>query len=1086
MRMREPLAPVLAWIFLLAGFAHSQVNVANRVPPEVSPDYSKEAYVIERYDMRVVMENDGSGTRELTARVKMLAEAGVKAFAVLSFTYTSANEVVDVDYVRVQKPDGTVVKTPDYNIQDLPADVTRTAPMYSDIHEKHVAVKGLGVGDSLEYLIRYRVVRPQVPGHFWFEDSFLKDAIVKEESLEVSVPSNKYVKVVSPEFKPEIKDEGGRRKYRWTHSNLEVKEKDANEIPRRIPPNPSVQLTTFASWADVGTWYGGLQKDSLEATPAVQAKAAELTKGLDTDDAKIRAIYNFVSLRFHYIGLDFGIGRYQPHPADDVLSNGYGDCKDKHTLLAALLKAAGYDAWPALIHVNRKLDADVPSPAQFNHVITVVPRGDQRIWLDTTPEVAPYGLLLTLLRDTETLVIPSDKPPVLMKTPADAPVPQQQSFTVEGKLGSDGTFTGHVEQIYRGDVEVLLRSVFRQASQSQWKQVAQGFSSRLGFGGDVSNVQVSPPEEMDKPFRFSYDYVRKEYSDWEHRRFSPPLPSMGFEAAKDQKEPPPDPLLLGAVGEIVYRSSFVVPPGYLVMAPKNVDLVEPYVEYHATASLQNGEALITSRRLVIKKPEVPFDEWEKFKVFAKAMSDDEWQSIALNGTSGGIDGNPAKTPGLDEKFREAYTAMGKGDNSRAKELFEQVIAGDPRYPMVHTNLGTVLMIQNKPTEAIAEWHKEQEVNPDDLRAFQVPAIHLAHVGRKDEAIEEWRRLLKVDAKNHDAALAMSQLLVSEAKYREAIEALETAAKFSPDSPTLRIALGETYVDSGSIEKGVPLLRKAVEEQNDHDPMMLNEIAYDLAKHNANLDLAKEYAGKALTDLDKRSVGDADSVESSGQVAAQLAAVWDTMGWICFRMGDAIQAENYVRPAWELGQASIIGNHLGQIYEKLGKTKDAARTYELAWAALPPVSMTPAAALDSAKSYDESRDDISDRYKRLTGKVPSAEIRRLPNGEWTKTPFEELGQMRAVRLGKLPGVMGSAEFSILFAPEKIESVQYLSGNESLKTLTEKLKSSHYQVEFPTGSKAKLLRRIELSCTPTVGCMAVLVPPDRRGPGQYLGR
>jgi transglutaminase-like putative cysteine protease len=339
--------------------------------------------------------------------------------------------------------------------------------MYSDVHEKHVAVKGLGVGDVLEYSIRYRVVKPQVPGHFWYEDSFVKSAILKEETLEISVPVDKYVKVVSPEFKPDVHDEGGRRIYRWTHANLEVKEKDPNEVPRRIPPNPSIQVTTFANWEDVGNWYGGLQKDSLEVTPAIRAKAAELTKDLKTDDEKIRAIYNFVSLRFHYIGLDFGIGRYQPHTADDVLGNGYGDCKDKHTLLASSLKAAGYDAWPALIHSQRKLDPELPSPAQFNHVITVVPIADQLIWLDTTPEVAPYGLLLNVLRDKQALVISSTKGPVLMRTPQNPPFPEDQEFSVEGKLGPDDVFTGHVEQSYRGDTEVVMRSWLRQVAQSQ-------------------------------------------------------------------------------------------------------------------------------------------------------------------------------------------------------------------------------------------------------------------------------------------------------------------------------------------------------------------------------------------------------------------------------------------------------------------------------------------------------------------------------------------------------------------------------------------------------------------------------------------
>ena len=122
-------------------------------PAAASPasDFSKEAYTIERHINRITTESDDTSSREVTAEVKMLADAGVKAFAVLSFTYTSANEGVDIDYVRVRKPDGTVVKTPDYDIQDMPGEVTRTAPLYSDIHAKHIAVKGLGVGDVLEY-----------------------------------------------------------------------------------------------------------------------------------------------------------------------------------------------------------------------------------------------------------------------------------------------------------------------------------------------------------------------------------------------------------------------------------------------------------------------------------------------------------------------------------------------------------------------------------------------------------------------------------------------------------------------------------------------------------------------------------------------------------------------------------------------------------------------------------------------------------------------------------------------------------------------------------------------------------------------
>jgi hypothetical protein len=61
---------------------------------------------------------------------------------------------VEIVYLRVRKPDGTVVTTSDQEAQDMPSAVTRTAPMYSDTREKQVPVKSLSVGDTLEYQVK--------------------------------------------------------------------------------------------------------------------------------------------------------------------------------------------------------------------------------------------------------------------------------------------------------------------------------------------------------------------------------------------------------------------------------------------------------------------------------------------------------------------------------------------------------------------------------------------------------------------------------------------------------------------------------------------------------------------------------------------------------------------------------------------------------------------------------------------------------------------------------------------------------------------------------------------------------------------
>jgi len=218
-------------------------------------------------------------------------------------------------------------------------------------------------------------------------------------------------------------------------------------------------------------------------------------------------------------------------------------------------------------------------------------------------------------------------------------------------------------------------------------------------------------------------------------------------------------------------------------------------------------------------------------------------------------------------------------------------------------------------------------------------------------------------------------------------------------------------------------------------------------------------------------------------------VWDTVGWVYFQNGDTNRAESFVRSAWLLGQYPLVGEHLGEIYEKEGKNKEAAHLYELALAAqfvLPgQVLGAPgsnagsygAAAKDSTGKDPTQAliDELTSRYQKLTGKKPELyTTRRLPNGDWTKTPSDQLSQMRTAKFGQQPKVSGSAEFTIVFSPGRVESVDYVSGEESLEDLTDQLKAAHFEVEFPAGSQARILRRAELSCFPTSGCMAVLIP------------
>src|SRR5579864_4963755 len=117
-------------VFVSCILAVASVHAQTASKTEPQPDYSKEALIFENSITQIVFENDGTGTRESSARIRIQSDAGVQRYGLLTFSYQNSTESVDVDYVRVQKPDGTVVPTPADNTQDMAAQITREAPFY--------------------------------------------------------------------------------------------------------------------------------------------------------------------------------------------------------------------------------------------------------------------------------------------------------------------------------------------------------------------------------------------------------------------------------------------------------------------------------------------------------------------------------------------------------------------------------------------------------------------------------------------------------------------------------------------------------------------------------------------------------------------------------------------------------------------------------------------------------------------------------------------------------------------------------------------------------------------------------------------
>ena len=279
--------------------------------------------------------------------------------------------------------------------------------------------------------------RPLAPGQFWAQHNFQSNAVM-DEQLEIDIPSGRAVKVkTKPDIDAWETRDSKRGIYHWKSLNPTLKYRQSTTDPWH--ETADVQLSSFGSWEEVGRWYARLEENRRIPTTEVRAKADELTKGLHSDLEKAEALYEFVAKKIKYLSLmSLGVGGYVPSSANEVLRKGNGDCKDKVTLLAALLEAKGMYASSVLINPNRELEPEVPSPWPFTHVITMLPLGDEKIWMDPSSALLPFRTLSPQLRKKQGLVMPPGGAPYFEETPQDAPVSKSWLEKLDGRVGQNG------------------------------------------------------------------------------------------------------------------------------------------------------------------------------------------------------------------------------------------------------------------------------------------------------------------------------------------------------------------------------------------------------------------------------------------------------------------------------------------------------------------------------------------------------------------------------------------------------------------------------------------------------------------------
>ncbi len=1052
-RTRRALAiPVFILLLLSAKPSAAKQKPADEAKPA---DYSKEPYVFEQLIYKTVLQGDGTYSLDVTARVRIQSQAGVQQLGILNFPYASAMETEDVVYVRVLKPDQRVIVTPAENVLDMPTEITQQAPFYSDQKQKQVAVKGLEIGDVIEYQSHNLGKTALDPGQFWFAFNFFRAGICLHEELQVSVPRDRYVKVESPKLQPTTVDEGAYRVYTWKTANLqtEAAKKAAQAAATTPEPDeserPAVQFTSFRSWDELGQWMGGLVASRAVVTPQIKAKADEITKNAKTGQEKTQALYDYVSTKFRYIGIALGIGRYQPHAADDVLSNDYGDCKDKHTLFAALLAAENIKAYPALISTTSKLEPDLPSPQQFDHVITAIPQSGGYLFLDTTAEVAPFGYLIAELRDKDALVIPDSGPAKLIRTPKEPPFKSKFDFKTDGKLDDAGTLVTKSQIILRSDLEVAYRDAFRRAGEAQWVQIMQQISGLLGFGGTVSDVTISPPDATTAPFQIDYTYTRKTYGDWDNRQIVSPFPFVYLPDVPEESAKKLKPIKLGPPTQFVFHGTMTLPPKSDPAIRGSLDLREEFADYHSTYAEKNG-VITFDRTVITKTDEIAPAQFDAYSRFVKKIADDEGRFIPLRG-DGGFSDQGFVDPAAREAFMQGGQAIKDDDAPAALAAFKRATDKDPRFSEAWFWLGQAQLRTGKNDAGLESIRKAIATNPQQPTYYQVLAQLLKGLGRQKEAQAVLEQLNKANPGNAEGAQALAVELEKRDKYSEAIAVLEPALKQNPEDPKLQLALGEAYLHAGNKEQAMPLLKSATDS-----PVTKNTATADLGDNGVDLQPALALALKGVADAEAESMNiKLDDLQATDpQAVTRLAEAWNLLGVLKFQTGQLDDAEKFLNAAWNLTQNPATADRLGQVYEKLGKNHDAALAY--------------ARAIASGSAPPETRGRLV---------ALRAQSKAQPGEAADQISLQEFRTIKLTKFPAKPAKHASAEFFILFgsAPKATNS-QFISGSDELRDVGPALAASKIEPVFPDANPAQILRRGILDCEPEItGCVLVLFEP-----------
>jgi cellulose synthase operon protein C len=421
------------------------------------------------------------------------------------FGYQGDREIVDVRSAKVYHKNGKVDEA--IEMATGPADDPSIA-MYTSARTFFIQLPRIEPGDIVDLQYRVEDIAPRNEfGSSFSETTYLQamDPISSGEYVLIT-PKSKKIQIHGPQmpqFKSEKKIQGENQVFRLFGTNV-----PAISPEPRMPPLPevvaNVSVSTFKDWNEVGSWYWGLAKDQFDADDEVRKKVKEITKGLKTNEEKIRAVYGYVVQRTRYVALEFGIEGFKPRRCALTLGRGWGDCKDKATVIVTMLRELGIPATIVLVRTNMRGDAST-TPASytfFDHAIAYVP--ELKLFLDGTAEYTGMNELPPFDRGAWGLLVNEGKPK-LVQMPDPKATDTVRERQIDVTILDKGPASVKLDVKTTGAIAAAWRQRYH-AKATQRSRITNDFSGSFGgftLGQGKQSVKINDLENIEQPVQIN-------------------------------------------------------------------------------------------------------------------------------------------------------------------------------------------------------------------------------------------------------------------------------------------------------------------------------------------------------------------------------------------------------------------------------------------------------------------------------------------------------------------------------------------------------------------------------------------------------